>query len=69
MANFKMAFVSESSNFFNMLTQGSWANSPENYRLINLTLTQATWQCSQQNYSGAGYLNTTSSSLSLVFSC
>lgn len=69
MANLKMAFVSESGNFFKMLTQGSWANSPENYGLPNLTLTEATWQCSLQPYSGDGYLNTASSSLSLVFPC
>lgn len=29
MANLKMAFVSESSNFFKMLKEGSWANSPK----------------------------------------
>lgn len=52
MVNLKMAFVSETSNFFKMLTEGSRTNNPQNYRLINLTLTQVTWQCSLQNYLG-----------------
>lgn len=52
MVNLKMAFVSKSSNFLKMLTESSWANSPENYRPINLILTQVIWQCSLQNYLG-----------------
>lgn len=69
MANLKMTFVSESSNFFKMFTQGSWANSPENYRPINLCFDSSNLTMFAAELFGDGYLNTESSSLSFVFSC